>query len=274
MYTAVIIEPRIHPSLFIVLQNFNKNLNDKWNFLVFHGSTNKKYIEDIFKSLNTTKKYTLVNLNKNNLTIKEYNKILYTPLFYRFINTEHFLIFQTDTLISDFHYNNIYKFLEYDYVGAPWRHRNNQIGNGGLSFRRKSKMLELLNNNFSSKVLNINEDLFFSGSAQNIRNIKINKPSFELAKEFSIETIYSQNSFGIHKPWRYLNKNKLQLLNKTFPNLNNLINSYKSYNNQVVNPIYISRYKLNTNKQIPIKKEKLNTKIKHKIKSNKIERIK
>jgi hypothetical protein len=255
MYTAVIVEPRFHPSLPIVLNNFNSNLDNNWNFLIFHGSDNKKYIENIFNTIQTTKKCTYINLNKNNLTIKEYNKLLYSYFFYLHIETEHFLVFQTDTLLSNTNSKNIYKFLEYDYVGAPWRHRNKQIGNGGLSLRKKSKMLELLNSNFSFKVLNINEDLFFSGSRLNENNIKIHKPTPELAKQFSVESVFSTNSVGLHKPWIYFNNKQLNTLQTTFPELNNLITTIKTYKLNK-NKIKINKNKINKNK---INKNKLNT---------------
>jgi hypothetical protein len=253
MYTAIIIEPRKHPSLPIVLNNFNKNLDEKWNFLIFHGKNNKKYIENIFNNIETTKKCNYINLNKNNLTIKEYNNLLYSHIFYNYIKTEHFLIFQTDSLISDYNYNNIYKFLEYDYVGAPWKHRNNEIGNGGLSLRKKSKMLELLNNNFCLNVLDINEDLFFSGIINNINNINVYKPSVELAKEFSTESIFSNNSFGLHKPWLHLNKYNLDLLKILFPNLNNLMNIWNNYD-KILNKSIKKKSLKPTNLSTPNKK--------------------
>jgi len=284
MYTALIIEPRIISSLPIVLNNFNKNLDNNWNFLIFHGTTNKRYIKNIILNMNTTKKCTFVNLNKENLTIKEYNNLLYSPSFYNYIKTEHFLIFQTDTLLSEYYSNSIYKFLEFDYSGGPWKHRNNEIGNGGLSLRRKSKMLELLNNNFSSNVLNINEDLFFSGSSHNISNINIYKPPLNLAKEFSTESIFSENSFGLHKPWNYLNKTQMDKLKILFPDLSNLINTW-NYNKKI--KLRLKKIKLNPMKQNPIKLNpiilnpkkinpkkinpmKINMKFNYKIKSNKI----
>lgn len=273
MYTAVIIEPRIHPSLYIVLNNFNRNLDDNWSFLIFHGSNNKKYIKNIFNYIKTTKKCTYINLNKSNLTLKEYNNLLYSYFFYSNINTEYFLIFQTDTLLSNYYSKNIYKFFNYDYVGAPWKHRNNEIGNGGLSLRKKSKMLELLNNNFLPNVLNINEDLFFSGSCHNIKNISVYKPSIELAKEFSTESIYSESSFGLHKPWTYLNNRQLKILNIMFPNLNNLINIWNNYDKILRKMNKIKSKKINNNlikikKIIPNIRPNIKTNIKPNIKRN------
>ena len=48
MYTALIVEPRNHPCLPIVLENFDRNLSDEWSFLIFHGSDNKSFIDKKF----------------------------------------------------------------------------------------------------------------------------------------------------------------------------------------------------------------------------------
>jgi hypothetical protein len=211
-YTAIIVEPRKHKSLKLVLTNFMKNLDERWNFIIFHGLDNKEYIENIINTNNLEKnRITMVNLNVHNLTISDYNKLFYTPVFYDHIPTEMFLVFQTDTMICKKYKDLIYKFMKYDYVGAPWIttsfNKNtctNKVGNGGLSLRRKSKMLELLNN---CKHNNINEDLFFSKVVCNCDNdIYLHKPTDDEAKEFAIEHIYNNKAFGIHKSWLYNNK--------------------------------------------------------------------
>ena len=52
-YTAVIIEPREHPALEFVLKNFNANLSEEWQFVIFHGNKNIKFLlsEAIFNKL-------------------------------------------------------------------------------------------------------------------------------------------------------------------------------------------------------------------------------
>jgi hypothetical protein len=218
MYTAVIIEPRKHNALEFVLTNFTYMLDNRWNFIIFHGNQNKNYINDIIstKLINHINRIKLINLNVDNLTIHDYNVLLYNPLFYTNIPTEIFLIFQTDTLICDKFKNTIYKFIEndYDYIGAPYL--NKTIGNGGLSLRKKSKMLEIISKcgdrkQFSPQQLH-NEDAFFSQVCNDRVNIKL--PSFEDAKEFSIETVYSDKSFGIHKAWEYQDAFQLMNINK------------------------------------------------------------
>ena len=224
MYTALIIEPRKHNALKLVLSNFNQNLNEDWKFLIYHGNSNKQLIEEITKNNKMDHRCKMISLNIDNLSIDGYNKLFYTEYFYSNINTEYFLVFQTDTLISNKYKDNIYKFLNYDYVGAPWK-LINKVGNGGLSLRKKSKMLEMLKK--GGYIKNNGEvhyeDRFFTNTCGNDIGIELNVPTIEQAKEFSVETIFSNNSFGLHKPWNYLTTMEINLLKKNFPELEELI---------------------------------------------------
>jgi hypothetical protein len=224
MYTAVIIEPRKHKALNLVLSNFNNNLNKDWKFLIYHGNSNAEFIRQITKNNKMDNRCNMISLNTDNLSINCYNKLLLSEYFYENIDTEIFLIFQTDTLISNKYKDNIYKFLNYDYVGAPWK-TINKVGNGGLSLRKKSKMLEMLKK--GGYIKNNGEihyeDRFFTNTFGNDIGIYLNIPTVEQAKQFSVETIFSDNSFGLHKPWNYLTTVELNLLKFNFPELEELI---------------------------------------------------
>lgn len=199
-YTAVIIEPRKHKALKFVLENFAENLSNEWDIIIFHGNTNLEYIIKIIDSssiLSSNKnRIKFINLNVDNLTIRNYNDLLVSKDFYDDIPTEIFLIFQTDTIICKNNKDLINKYIKYDYTGAPWKDK--VVGNGGLSIRKKSKMLEIIEN---CKYSNQPEDIYFSKACPEIYR---NQPSFEEAKEFSVETVYNDISFGVHKPWRHL----------------------------------------------------------------------
>ena len=199
-YTAVIIEPRKHAALPFVLDNFLKNLSNKWNIIIFHGSLNNEYVNDIIdKQLYDYKdRISTINLQVDNFTITEYNKLLMNTNLYDFIPTETFLVFQTDSIIFEKNKELINDFLKYDYVGAPWnfsfRGVNNYVGNGGLSLRKKSKMLEIIKKDMNN---NWNEDVYFSSTDK----VKLFKPSKEEAKLFSVEQLFSKVTFGTHQPW-------------------------------------------------------------------------
>jgi hypothetical protein len=241
-FTAIIIEPREHKALSLVLNNFIKNLDKYWTFYIYHGINNEEFINNIIESefKDYENKITLINLNVENLSFEDYNKTLYNIDFYDRITTEMFLIFQTDSLISNKYSKLIYNFIEYDYVGAPWL--NGCIGNGGLSFRKTNKMKEILNNTSYYYIKDnneelMNEDIFFSNNEEvffnteyiketndnidknNFINNNVYKPSLEEAKFFSVEAIYNNMSFGIHKPWLYLNNNELESIKNLFPEL-------------------------------------------------------
>ena len=105
--------------------------------------------------------------------------------------------------------------MEYDYVGAPWT--NGEVGNGGLSLRRKSKMLEIID---KIQYIRQAEDYYFSVGVPDEINLK--KPAYELAKNFSVETVYNDCSFGIHQVWKTLNENNYNKLIKIYPEVHEL----------------------------------------------------
>jgi hypothetical protein len=243
-YTAIIVEPRKHPALHFVLNNFFENLDDKWNFVILHGTDNIDYLNNIMNRLSKYKsRTTIINLNKN-LTYQEYNELLYSKTFYDYIPTETFLIFQTDSMILTENKNKINDFLKYDYVGAPMscndmvykdcqQNSNIIVGNGGLSLRKKSKMLELLKYIDFAKSDNIDEiikfgklipeDRFFSGNITT-EYVDIYKPDVQEATNFAVQYHYNDAPFGIHKLWdQGLSNNEMQHIINKYPEINKLI---------------------------------------------------
>lgn len=221
MHSAVIVEPRKHKALAFVLRNFLTNLSDDWNIIIFHGNTNVEYILDILDTQlsHYKSRITLHNLHVDNLTLDTYSTLLKRLDFYDKIPTETFLIFQTDTMIIEKHKALINSFMHYDYVGAPWNQNmawtenKYKVGNGGLSLRKKSKMIEIINT--SPTHTWVNEDVFFSHPD----HVALNKPSAEDAMKFSIETIFSDVTFGCHKPWDHIEND---ILFATYPEIKEL----------------------------------------------------
>jgi hypothetical protein len=218
IYSAVIVEFRQHKALRFVLTNFLKNLSDEWNIIIFCGNLNSKVVDNILEKL-SSKRITKYQLNIDNLLPHEYSKLLMEKYIYDMIPTETFLIFQTDSVILEDNKDKIKQFLHYDYVGAPWGAYSDDVGNGGLSLRKKSKMLEVLENCKDNLFIeDANrfeyEDRVFSNGSEYCKPfIDMNIPSIESAKDFSIETMYNSKSFGIHKAYHFLKnpeKNELE----------------------------------------------------------------
>jgi hypothetical protein len=229
-YTAVIIEPRIHSAWKLVLNNFLTNLDESWDFLIVCGLLNKEFLIDLIETNFKEHKHriTIHQLNIENFTNKEYSNFMCELYIYEIIPTETFLTFQLDTLISSKYKDFIYSFLEYDYVGAPWppgisiRDENIEVlvGNGGLSLRKRIAMLNTIKNDITNTRYENNEDIFFS------KNIK-NKPSVEKARFFSVESLYSDKSFGIHSCWKFFPIEYMYVISEHIPDLFELISLLK-----------------------------------------------
>ena len=227
-YTAIIIEPREHKALSFVLKNFLENLSDEWNIIIMHGNKNIDYMNNIINNNLSEYKNRIImkNLNVDNLTIQDYNKLLVSKKFYEEIPTEIFLIFQTDSIICKSNKERINDFLEYDYVGAPWE--KGGVGNGGLSMRRKSAMIQKIEKCPYDNIMA--EDLFFYNKSCN----KLNIPDEKTASYFSTEQIYNKDSFGTHKSWYWLKPNDFNEMNNYCENVNDLANlQYKRKNRWV-----------------------------------------
>jgi len=200
--TAIIIEPRKHRALAFVVQNVLENLPANWNVRIYHGTKNREFVEKLLETelrLNACR-ISLENLGVENLeTQVAYSRILSSREFTEKIPTETFIVFQTDSMINPNHKDLLEKFLQYDYVGAPWPWDHLKVGNGGFSLRKRSKMLHIINT--TERYMGAYEDQFFSVGS---RLARLYKPSHTEAMEFSIEQVYSPKSFAIHNAWKYL----------------------------------------------------------------------
>jgi hypothetical protein len=136
------------------------------------------------------------NLGVGNVTKEEYNDLLMTPDFWKKIKGEKVLIFQTDSVLLR---SGIDEFIKYDYVGAPWRKpkEGKLVGNGGLSLRSVTKMIEICYKHKETE--HIWEDIYF------IKHLNgYGVPDVETAKRFSMEDVYSPDPLGVHNPIRHI----------------------------------------------------------------------
>lgn len=130
-------------------------------------------------------------------SISDYNTLMLKGVA-KHIKSSHALIVQWDGFVSNPELWNE-EFLEWDYIGAPWPHRDpkSSVGNGGFSLRSR-KLLEALT------------QIETDGSQPEDHEICINKRSIlerdfdirfappEIAKTFAIEYGSYTPSFGFH----------------------------------------------------------------------------
>lgn len=206
-YVAVLFELRSHDKLRSIVKNHMFFLNNsenkiKWSLQIFHGIDNEEYVKNI---LGDIENIFYTNLNIKNISDRtEHTKILKTRNFWESIIGEKVLLFQTDSMLLR---TGIEEFLNYDYIGGPWAKpkEGTYVGNGGLSLRTKSKMIEIIDNHpYHDDML---EDIFFSKYM-----VDKNIADVETSKKFSMEDTYYHNPFGIHRP----HKIETSLLKKLF----------------------------------------------------------
>lgn len=238
IYTAIIIDTRISDLYELVLNNFYSNLDKRWKFMIFCSNNNKNFIVNLINTTFQNEKYrtSIVILDINQpITVEpnnkgfvdyDYNKLLTDIHLYYLIPTEMFLIFQLDTLLSDIYHDNIYNFMNYDYVGAPWSF-SLKGGNGGLSLRRKSKMIEIIND--KNYIYN-NPNLFYHEDGYFCKYPNINIPLGDLAKTFSVETCHYSKPAGIHQSFKYSAPQQFKELESHIPKLKELEIKYLELN--------------------------------------------
>ena len=201
---CVIVEPRDHPLLIPVIQNFMYLLQKKsWGLIIFHGNKNGPMLKD---KMANWKNVNYINIGVDNLTPNEYNKLMINQYFWKslqIMGCKHALLFQTDVLLLK---DNIDDFLQYDFIGAPWSKNLYDISggyNGGFSLRNVDTLIQITSTKPHLRLENtgdvLNEDVYFAYYMVNNEN-NYNLPDKDVAMAFSMETIYSENPCGLHKP--------------------------------------------------------------------------
>ena len=228
--TAIIIESRNHQALDFVVKNICDNLDSSWKIIIFCGEYNESFCQNIAKAINADR-ISVKNIDlPTRLNDNSYSKILCDKKLYDYIPTNTFLVFQTDTMINNSCNHYIDRFLDYDYIGAPWQEFQ-EVGNGGFSLRKKDKCLEILDK--IPYKHGVYEDRYFSLTFDKPyskkeclkykEQISLNKPTLDQAKHFSVETIFCEDFFAVHKPWWWQKKNKLKILKEKCVGLDKLI---------------------------------------------------
>lgn len=232
MVICVIVEPRQHPALKLVVQNMLSHGPKNAPILVMHGLDNDKYVHTLFKS---NPRVNFHNLKIHNLSIASYSKLFFTKNFWAVLGRlapqkqEDFaLIFQTDSFVIPGPRQRWTYWLnsKFAYVGAPWKKRMKRglkrtVGNGGFSLRRISSSQDILKT-IDAKTRHP-EDVVFSNAFLHSKQHIV--PSPEVAGRFSCETIMpslKNPPLGIHKLWKHANPEQWKHIVTKWPMLGRL----------------------------------------------------
>jgi hypothetical protein len=187
----------------------------KWKGLVLFCNT--EHVEYYTKHLGAIihKVIPLEELSICHFALDDYNNLLKGPRIWDILATmgiSKILTVQDDGFLIRY---GAERFLEYDYVGAPWESRGTYnadgVGNGGLSIRSVQAMKDVSNKFDTKEEFAINarcrlfvqspEDVFFSTHVP-VLGYKVCPRN--IALHFSSEQVMTKGCCGIHKPWAYL----------------------------------------------------------------------
>jgi len=192
---AIIVETRRKENLNWVVNSVKYYTN--WPIIFFCSTYNYHLVNDVQK----------VIIPRN----IDYSEIMKTKEFWESIFYENILVFQHDSFMIR---HGIENFVGYDYIGSPWywsygdfkdkRYKDLKLfqngGNGGFSLRKKSKMIDIIENQIYDYDY---EDMFFSAHL----NTKI---PLEVKKKFCVESIYYDKPLAVHNPVKYLPTDKIK----------------------------------------------------------------
>jgi hypothetical protein len=217
---AVIVENRPLVNLVPIILHFSAVLGPEWPIHIF---TN----EEVQKSLHESSSFQrglsdsrfqirLLPPGKTLNTHASVSDFFTKPWFWeQLAPAEHLLLFQADSVICSNSNQKVEDFFQYDFVGAPVdEERGLGMGyNGGLSLRSRSKMLEITNTydwqterHGDHSQGNVDyEDQWFSKKLRELPpgpdgSPGANLPSTEVAKKFSVETMWYDRPLGYHQP--------------------------------------------------------------------------
>ncbi|KAK2070315.1 hypothetical protein P8C59_004818 [Phyllachora maydis] len=149
---ALLIENRAVPILAPLMLHFISVVPPDWRFR-FMGSVES--VDYVNKSLAIREQVaagkldlTYIPANMSTGSQEEISRFLTNLWAYEVLlqPAEWLLVYQTDSMLCANSRHNLNEYLEYDWVGAPWDPTGRFGGNGGLSLRRVSTIIDVLRN--------------------------------------------------------------------------------------------------------------------------------
>jgi len=112
---------------------------------------------------------------------------------------ESLLVFQPDSIFCANAPTTVNHFLEWDWIGAPWSPQVSWGGNGGLSLRKVSKILQVLAK--EQRIIGDTglEDWWLSSRIVRLEGAKM--PHANVSKTFSVESVWDEKPLGYHIGW-------------------------------------------------------------------------
>ncbi|KAF4630409.1 hypothetical protein G7Y89_g7730 [Cudoniella acicularis] len=228
---AVIIETRFRTNLIPLILHFGSVLGPSWPIIIYTSveaiglfaasSALARYIKSGTVEVRILPQTVLFT---NSDSVNEFMTTSW--LWENLAPAEHILLFQSDSMLCANAARSVDDFFKYDFVGAPIATDLGKGYNGGLSLRKRSSILRVLEE-WDWETTKGEDDRFEDQWYYN-RLVKlqrtessegiepeaegaINLPSMEVARTFSVETIDYPHPLGVHQVHRWLKTQMVSL---------------------------------------------------------------
>ncbi|KAK6332111.1 hypothetical protein TWF718_002645 [Orbilia javanica] len=198
---ALLIEGRALPHLTPLLLHYMSVIPPDWRFKFFgtEEAVQRLNRSHVVRAHINDGKLDIAQLPEGlSLNGQEATSQTFTNLtFYRDVlyPAEFLLVFQTDAMICANSKQDLNDWLEYDWVGASWNTGDRFGGNGGLSIRRVSRIIKILENQV--RIPNTEpEDVWLTQRLGLIPGAHLANGTEQ--QKFSAEMIFSERPMGFH----------------------------------------------------------------------------
>ncbi|KAL2069133.1 hypothetical protein VTL71DRAFT_15471 [Oculimacula yallundae] len=212
--SAVIIETRRSAAIIPLVLHFSAVLGPDWPVIIYTTAENYGSFMTSQALLRHQKSGRVVIRSlPEGLFFPNWDSVsafLTTPWLWKDLApANHVLIFQSDSVLCSNSVRSVEDFFEYDLVGAPIKKELGIGYNGGLSLRKISTMLRVLED---YKWDGSPEDQWFFARMSDLRDVDeengimegIRLPTMETARTFAVETIDFPTPLGLHQPTRFI----------------------------------------------------------------------
>lgn len=143
-------------------------------------------------------------------SMADYNNLLTSKRFWR-VMPDKVVIIQHDSMLLK---EGIEAFLDYDFVGAPIPRIGYPAMNGGLSIRDTKAMLNVIDKiPYQGMGVHGNEDIYTCNALYQLGG---KLPTYDIAKQFSVETEYCLGSLGCHQIQAYMTESECKAIKEQY----------------------------------------------------------
>jgi len=202
---AFLVETRPIPHLPALFVHMMSVVPPEWHFLFMGSNESISHMRSsrVISQHETTGKLEMRLLpEKYSVTSRESISQMFTdPDLYSkdLAPAEHLLVFQPDSIFCVNSEQSLNDWLEWDWVGAPWGPTIQFGGNGGLSLRKVSRILEVLGKWKRRKGDGALEDLWLAQRLESLDGSRL--PNATISKRFSVESVWDDRPMGYHVGW-------------------------------------------------------------------------